>query len=319
MPPPAKVARISGGRDTLAGLAGEYLDHLVVERGVSPHTVQAYRRDLERYVRFCSDLGVTEADDVSQALVGDFLRSMRAGQPGQAPLSASSAARAVVAVRGLHRYAVREGRAVADPAAIVKPPGTPRPLPKGLPVTQVEALLRAPDPTVPVGIRDRAVLEFLYGSGCRVGEAVTMDIDDLDLTSRSARLMGKGRKERLVPIGGLAVAALESYLVRVRPGYVAKGRGTKAVFLNQRGGRLTRQSIWVILKRSAVAAGLGTAVHPHTLRHSCATHLLEGGADVRVVQELLGHSSVTTTQIYTMVTIEHLREVHANTHPRGRD
>jgi integrase/recombinase XerD len=221
------------------------------------------------------------------------------------------------AVRGLHRFAAREGLVAVDVAAEVKPPAPPKRLPKALDVDQVLRLLAVADDT-PLGLRDRALLEFLYGTGARISEAVGAAIDDLDLAGEPAAILhGKGGRTRLVPVGGYAKAALEAYLVRGRPALIAKGKGTPAVFLNARGGRLSRQSAWTILHRAAAAAGIA-AVSPHTLRHSYATHLLDGGADVRVVQELLGHASVTTTQVYTLVTVDNLREVYATAHPRAR-
>ena len=244
------------------------------------------------------------------------LAELRAGG-----LSAASAARAVSAVRGLHRFAAREGLAAVDVARDVRPPAPPRRLPKALDVDQVAALLAVPDDSLR-GLRDRALLEFLYGTGARISEAVGAAIDDLDLGEEPAVVLhGKGGRTRIVPVGGYARAALEAYLVRARPALAAAGRGTPAVFLNARGGPLSRQSAWTILHRAAATAGLPVdgprAVSPHTLRHSYATHLLDGGADVRVVQELLGHASVTTTQVYTLVTVDRLREVYATAHPRA--
>jgi integrase/recombinase XerD len=237
-------------------------------------------------------------------------------------LSPASAARAISAVRGLHRFAVREGLTGQDVARDVKPPAPPKRLPKALDTDQVSRLLAVPDDS-PLGLRDRALLEFLYGTGARISEAVGAAIDDLDLgDDPSATLHGKGGRTRIVPVGRYARAALDAYLVRARPGLAAGGKGTPRVFLNARGGPLSRQSAWSILHHAASVAGLPTegphAVSPHTLRHSYATHLLDGGADVRVVQELLGHASVTTTQVYTLVTVDRLREVYATAHPRAR-
>jgi integrase/recombinase XerD len=237
-------------------------------------------------------------------------------------LAAASAARAVSAVRGLHRFAAREGLVAQDVSREVKPPAPPKRLPKALDVDQVSRLLAVPGDD-PLGVRDRALLEFLYGTGARISEAVGADVDDLELAAQPAVVLhGKGGRTRLVPLGGYARAALEAYLVRARPALAAAGRGTPKVFLNARGGPLSRQSAWTILRRAAESAGLPVggphAVSPHTLRHSYATHLLDGGADVRVVQELLGHASVTTTQVYTLVTVDRLREVYATAHPRAR-
>jgi len=245
--------------------------------------------------------------------VSAFLAVLREGSGDHPPLAASSAARALVAVRGLHKFAVREGIVELDAAREVKPPTAPRRLPKALPVDDVLRLLETP-----AGLRDRALLEVLYSTGARISEAVGLDLDDIDATERTVLLDGKGGKQRLVPIGRPALAALDAYLVRARPGLAAGGRGSPAVFLNVRGGRLSRQTAWQTLKVAAEHAGITATVSPHTLRHSFATHLLEGGADVRVVQELLGHASVTTTQIYTLVTVNTLREVYATAHPRAR-
>lgn len=286
---------------------------MAVERGTARNTLDGYSRDLRRYEQHLTDLGVPALDSVSEAHVSAFLAVLREGSGDHPPLAASSAARALVAVRGLHKFAVREGLVELDAAREVKPPTAPRRLPKALPVDDVLRLLETPS-----GLRDRALLEVLYSTGARISEAVGLDLDDIDATERTVLLDGKGGKQRLVPIGRPALDALDAYLVRARPGLAAGGRGSPAVFLNVRGGRLSRQSAWQTLKVAAEHAGITATVSPHTLRHSFATHLLEGGADVRVVQELLGHASVTTTQIYTLVTVNTLREVYATAHPRAR-
>ncbi|MFL6143578.1 MAG: site-specific tyrosine recombinase XerD [Labedaea sp.] len=303
----------------MTGVIAGYLDHLAVERGTARNTLDGYARDLRRYADHLAALGVTDLSGVTERQVSGFLAVLREGAPEHPPLAASSAARALVAVRGLHRFAVREGLAQTDPARVIHPPSAPRRLPKALPVDDVLRLLDTSAGDSPAALRDRALLELLYSTGARISEAVGLDVDDLDAGERTVRLDGKGGKQRLVPIGRPALAALDSYLVRVRPGLAANGRGTPAVFLNVRGGRLSRQSAWQALKVAADRAGISTTVSPHTLRHSFATHLLEGGADVRVVQELLGHASVTTTQIYTLVTVTMLREIYATAHPRARD
>ena len=260
---------------------------------------------------------------VGERHVSGYVAGLREGDGEHPPLSAASAARAVSAVRGLHRFAVREGLCAHDPAREVKPPTLPRRLPKALAVSDVERLLAAAGTGDPLGLRDVALLEFLYGTGARISEAVGAVADDLELAEQTptAILHGKGGRTRLVPLGGYAREALAAYLVRARPALAAAARrGTRAgiVFLNARGGPLSRQGAWTILRRSAERAGLDpTRISPHTLRHSFATHLLDGGADVRVVQELLGHASVTTTQIYTLVTVDRLREVYATAHPRA--
>ncbi|NLT54814.1 MAG: site-specific tyrosine recombinase XerD [Actinomycetales bacterium] len=296
----------------------DYLRHLAVERGLAANSLSAYRRDLNRWTDHLTRCGITDPAEVGEEHVTAFLAAIRSGEDGGRPLTASSAARAVVAVRGLHRFLLLEGRIPDDPAAQVRPPVPPRRLPKAISVDEVERLLEAASaPGTPAALRDRALLELLYGSGARISEAVGLDVDDVDLQRGLVRLLGKGSKERLVPVGGYAVDAVTAYLVRARPAFSANGRGTPAVFLNTRGGRLSRQSAWAVLHAAAQRAGLHSTLSPHTLRHSFATHLLEGGADVRVVQELLGHASVTTTQVYTRVTADTLREVYAAAHPRA--
>ncbi|HEV7871315.1 MAG TPA: site-specific tyrosine recombinase XerD [Modestobacter sp.] len=302
-------------------VVGGYLDHLTVERGLAANTITSYRRDLRRYADFLAAAGVTGLGEVGESDVTAFLVALRQGDDDHPPLSATSAARAVVAVRGLHRFALLDGLVPADVAAEVKPPAPARRLPKAIPVESVEALLTAAASMEgPRGLRDRALLELLYGTGARISEAVGLAVDDLDLAAAAVRLAGKGGKERVVPVGSYAVRAVEEYLVRARPALAAKGRsGVRggALFLNARGGPLSRQSAWSILRDAAERAGIDAELSPHTLRHSFATHLLDGGADVRVVQELLGHASVTTTQVYTLVTVERLREVYATSHPRA--
>jgi integrase/recombinase XerD len=297
-----------------------------VERGRAPHTLEAYRRDLHRYASALASRGRTDLDQVSTQDVADFLVSLREGDSDHPPLAASSAGRAVVAVRGLHAFALAEGLASEDPARLVRPPAPPRRLPKAISIPDVERLLAAAG-TGPAALRDRALLELLYGTGARISEAVGLDVDDLGFAApgpsaampATVRLSGKGSKQRLVPVGSYARDAIEAYLVRARPALAAAaGRLTAspALFLNARGGRLTRQGAWGALRNAAERAGIAD-VSPHVLRHSFATHLLDGGADVRVVQELLGHASVTTTQVYTMVTVDKLREVYASAHPRA--
>ncbi|ATA28756.1 tyrosine recombinase XerD [Mycobacterium lepraemurium] len=301
-----------------------YLDHLTIERGVAANTLSSYRRDLRRYTKHLSDRGISDLAKVGEDDVKDFLVALRRGDPdtGAAALSAVSAARALIAVRGLHRFLAAEGLAELDVARAVCPPTPGRRLPKSLTIDQVLALLEAAGGESPADgpltLRNRALLELLYSTGARISEAVGVDVDDVDTQARSVLLRGKGGKQRLVPIGRPAVAALDAYLVRGRSELARRGRGTPAIFLNVRGGRLSRQSAWQVLQDAAERAGITSGVSPHMLRHSFATHLLEGGADVRVVQELLGHASVTTTQIYTMVTVHALREVWAEAHPRAR-
>lgn len=294
-----------------------YLDHLAVERGTSKNTLDGYARDLRRYVEFLERKDVLDLAAVEPAHVAEFGAVLREGDDEHRALAASSAARAMVAVRGLHKFASADGITDHDPARDVHPPAPARRLPKALPVDDVLALLATPPPDGERPLRDRALLELLYSTGARISEAVGLDVDDIDTTERTVLLDGKGGRQRLVPVGRPALEALDAYLVRARPVLAKSGRGTAAVFLNARGGRLSRQSAWHVLKTAAERAGISASVSPHTLRHSFATHLIEGGADVRVVQELLGHASVSTTQVYTLVTVTTLREVYATAHPRA--
>lgn len=297
-----------------------YLDHLSVERGLAANTLSSYRRDLRRYQEYLAETGIEDLGAVSEATVSSFLVRLREGDEAHPALSSTSAARTVVAVRGFHKFAVADGLATVDPASGVKPPAPAKRLPKALPLADVEAILDAAgSPGTTLALRDRALLEVLYGTGARISEAVGLDVDDLDMVDGTVLLRGKGSKERIVPVGSYAREAVDAYLVRGRSELVAAGRGTPALFLNARGGRLSRQSAWAVLVKAADRAGVTRDVSPHTLRHSFATHLLDGGADVRVVQELLGHASVTTTQVYTLVTVDNLREVFATAHPRARD
>ncbi|WP_022921659.1 site-specific tyrosine recombinase XerD [Ornithinimicrobium pekingense] len=322
---PARPHQAQARRTPLRRAVDGWLDHLRVERGRSEHTLRAYRRDTDRYLAFLGTAGVSAPEDVREQHVTDFLAHLRRGDEEHPALAATSAARAIVAVRGLHRFLAVEGEVEADPSREVQPPAPPRRLPKALPLDEVERLLQAASVgDTPAALRDRALLEVLYGCGARVSEAVGLDVDDLELgraedgTGGVVRLFGKGSKERIVPLGRYARNALDAWLVRGRPEMARAGRGTPAVFVNARGGRLSRQSAWTAIRAAAERAGLRAEVSPHTLRHSFATHLLDGGADVRVVQELLGHASVTTTQIYTHVSTQHLREVYAQAHPRAR-
>jgi integrase/recombinase XerD len=298
----------------------------VVERGLAENSVKSYRRDLRRYLGYLDSVGITSLDQISEQTVSGFLMALREGDAEHPPLSASSAGRTVVAVRGFHKFAVRDGLAAHDPSAGVRPPTPAKRLPKAISIGDVERLLEAASaPGTALAVRDRALLELLYSTGARISEAVGLDVDDLDLMSdpdqATVLLRGKGSKERIVPIGRFAREAVEAYVVRARPGLAAQGSTAReragALFLNARGGRLSRQSAWAVMVKAAERAGLSVEVSPHTLRHSYATHLLEGGADVRVVQELLGHASVTTTQVYTLVTVDSLREVYAAAHPRA--
>ena len=329
---------------TPAAAVRRYLDYLAVERGLAANTLSAYRRDLRRYTGWLAASGIDDPAAADESDLVAFLGDLRAAvTPVGTRYQASSVARSLAAVRGFHRFLVREHLAGADPSVDLGTPKVPAALPKALSVEQVEALLGAVAGDGALALRDRALLETLYAAGLRVSEATALDVDDLDLArpdrpsggGQSAaasgvmpphavppacvRLSGKGQKQRIVPVGSYARQALEQYLVMARPALAVAARrasASPAVFLNARGGRLTRQGAWAVLRAAALRAGIAE-VSPHTLRHSFATHLLDGGADVRVVQELLGHASVTTTQVYTLVTVDKLREVYASAHPRA--
>lgn len=291
-----------------------YLRHLAIERGLSKNTLSAYKADLSKYRDFLDDSGLSELS-ITRAQLGDFLMWLNSQE-----LKAASSARILAAVRGYQKYLLLENLRTDDPSQQVKSPKLPKRLPKALSQTQVMSLLAAsgPEPDDETAdvlrLRNRAILELMYSSGCRVSEVAQLDLDEM-VEGGWVRIRGKGSKERLVPVGSFAQRAIDAYLVRSRPLLAAKAGGP-ALFLNQRGSRLSRQSIWEIIQSAGEACSL--KVSPHSLRHSFATHLIEGGADVRVVQELLGHASVATTQIYTLVTIDTLREVYASSHPRAR-
>ncbi|MDL5488147.1 site-specific tyrosine recombinase XerD [Microbacterium wangruii] len=298
-----------------------FLRHVAIERGLSEHTGAAYRRDLDAYARWLGEQGIADTDEITADIVTRFIADRAAADP---PPAAASLARLQSAVRSFHRYLAREGIAAGDPTGRLRPPKAARRLPKALTIAQVEALLDASGPLASdaaagdlVGIRDRALLELLYATGARISEIVQLDVDDL-AHGDVLRVRGKGDKERIVPIGSYARTAVDSYLTRVRPELSRRGRATPRLFLGVRGAPLSRQSAWAVIGKAAERAQLTAHVSPHTLRHSFATHLLQGGADVRVVQELLGHASVATTQIYTYVSPDALRDVYVTSHPRAR-
>jgi integrase/recombinase XerD len=293
---------------TLVTGAEEYLAALRSERGLATNTVAAYRRDLGQYFEFLDD-PATGSDASAQGFVGFLTES------GLAP---STIARKLAAVRGYHRFLVLEGHTDDDPTVLIDTPKRGRSLPKALPVDDVLALLDTPDPETALGARDRALLEFLYGTGCRVTEAVTVEVLDVDLENRTALVTGKGDRQRMVPLGTHAVDAIDAYLP-VRMDLRSGKRDPAVLFLNARGGPLSRQGVWEIVKRNGRKAGIQTdRLSPHVLRHSAATHMVEGGADLRTVQEILGHASISTTQVYTHVSPQHLLEVYVTAHPRAR-
>ncbi|MCD7102130.1 site-specific tyrosine recombinase XerD [Pseudoclavibacter sp. 13-3] len=302
-----------------------FLRHLRIERGLSANTVRSYRSDLRSYADWLAERDAVDLTALTERDLGEYPRWL-ADHRAEAglPTAATTTGRMLSAVRSLHRYLFLDGRTPRDPAIVLRAPKKPSRLPKALTVDEVSGLLGAVDGSDPESVRDRAILEFLYATGARVSELCDALVDDVQRVERAdadmidvVRLRGKGGKQRIVPFGSYARAALDAYLVRVRPALAERGHGGAHLFLGVRGGRLSRQAVWTIIKRAAARVDLEHRVSPHVLRHSFATHLLAGGADIRIVQELLGHASVTTTQVYTRVTQEHLRQVYATSHPRA--
>lgn len=287
------------------------MGYLAFERGSSSHTVEAYGRDLERYVKALEEKGVTEPDDVTRPLIEEHLEHL--AEEGYAP---SSVERALSAIKSFHRFMLQEEISSASPAAALPLPKKAERLPDVLSVRQALALLDQPFPKTAAGQRDRAIIEVLYGCGLRVSELTGLDVGAVSLEDEVVRVIGKGSKERLVPLMGSAHKALAEYLSDWR-GELVSSRSGAAVFLNVRGGRISRQSVFAIVERAGRVVGID-GLHPHTLRHSFATHMLQGGADIRIVQELLGHSSIQTTQLYTHLDRSHLRMAYLSAHPRAR-
>jgi integrase/recombinase XerD len=308
---------------SLARLLAEYDDWLAVERGLADNTLAAYRRDLRRYAAFLAGAGITEPAHIGESTVHAYVAHLQAlvDDDGRPLLAPSSIARALVAVRSFHRFCAAEGLLPDDPSEGVGAPRVPQGIPKALGEDEVEALLAAVVGDTPLAQRDRAILETLYATGIRISELVGLDLGDVDLDDATLRVLGKGAKERVVPIGRSARRVLRVYLADGRLALRDERRrraGGDAVFLNARGGRISRQACWTIVTRAGTRAGLGDRLSPHVLRHSCATHMLDHGADIRVVQELLGHASISTTQVYTKVSPERLRAVYDAAHPRAR-
>jgi integrase/recombinase XerD len=307
---------MSTTQQVLSNDAEEYLTWLAVEQGRARNTLAAYRRDLVAYEHFLARTG-RSVDNADMAAVEEHLADRR-----HAGLGPASVSRALAAIRGLHRFRLEEGLGTTDATAEVPGVPLPRRLPKALSEPEVLSLVESAAGDEPLERRDRAVLEVLYGTGMRVSELAGLSLADLGSDTGMVRVTGKGDKQRLVPVGSHARAALERWLgpggrPSVAPRRWARRGDAEAVFLNARGGRLTRQGVWGILKKRARSVGLEEKVHPHVLRHSCATHMLAHGADIRVVQELLGHVSIATTQAYTGVTAEHLRSAYDSAHPRA--
>jgi integrase/recombinase XerD len=304
--------------DALAVALAEYETWLAAERGLAANTQAAYGRDLRRYAAFLRARGELDPATVEEETVHAYVADLRdaTDDEGRARFAPSSIARALVAVRSFHRFCVDEGLVSLDPSEDVGGPRVPQGIPKALTENEVETLLGAVGGDDPRAQRDRAMLETLYGGGIRIGELVALDVADLDLVDGLVRVLGKGGKERVVPLGGQATAALTTYLSDGRAA-LHGARAIDAVFLNRRGGRITRQGCWKIVRATGARVGLADRLSPHVLRHSCATHMLERGADIRVVQELLGHASLSTTQVYTKVSPDRLRAVYDAAHPRA--
>lgn len=296
----------------IARACDEYLDHLVIERGSARNTVDAYRRDLAHYARFMAERGVDDAGEVGRADVEAFMSSFV-----ELDYAATSAERALAAVRGMHTFLVAEHLCDHNPTRGVPLPRRAQRLPDVLSIEQARALVEQPFPSTAAGLRDHAILEVLYGCGLRVSELCGLNLRDVFLDDELLRVLGKGSKERVVPLMGAARTAFDLYLVDGRPQLARIGRPEDAVFLNMRGGRLSRQSVHALCERYGRIAGI-EGLHPHTLRHSFATHLVEGGADLRAVQELLGHANISTTQIYSHIDLTHVRWEYLTAHPRAR-
>ena len=295
-------------------LLEDFLLYARIERNLAPNTLDNYERDLNRYLACLAEAGIKDLGKVRQTHIRGYSQML-----ARAHLAPASVHRAFAAVRGFHRYLVAEGRVKSDPSAFLDPPRKPRRLPQVLDVAQIDAIIAAVDTGKPLGVRDRSILSLLYASGLRVSELTGLGMTSLLREHGLVRVMGKGSKERLVPLGRRAETDLDAYLTGVRPVLAARKRARNSgeVYLNNRGRPLSRVSVWQIVSRSAKAAGIGKDISPHTFRHSFATHLLEGGADLRAVQEMLGHASITTTQIYTHLDRDYLKEVHKRYHPRG--
>jgi integrase/recombinase XerD len=290
----------------------EFLHYLTVERGLSVNTIDAYRRDLNNYILYLEkNENINDVNHISRGHIMNFLyKSKDSGK------SAATIARMISSIRAFHQHAVRERAAYKDPSIHIETPKKEQNLPKVLSLEEVEALLSSPNMNKRQGLRDKAMLEMLYATGMRVTELIQLNVHDIHLTMGFVRCLGKGNKERIIPIGSIAKTAIEKYLNECRPMYL-KGKSEDALFLNHLGKRISRQGFWKILKKLSFSANIKKEMSPHTLRHSFATHLLENGADLRSVQEMLGHADISTTQIYTHVTKKRLKDLYASHHPRA--
>ena len=297
------------GQESLA----EYIIYLKIERGLSANTVTSYKRDIEKYLTFLMEKKIIQLDEVSRFEILDFLQTLR-----QAGAADNSIIRMVSSLRKFHQYLKRESIVADDPMQLIDTPKKASTLPKAISPQAIEQLLEAPDTTTPLGVRDRTILELMYATGLRISELVNLKLSDMHLTMGFIQTMGKGEKERIIPLGEIASQWLDHYLDGARVYLQDQSAETSEyVFLNSRGKGLSRQGVWKKVKQLALEAGIDQNVTPHTLRHSFATHLLENGADLRMVQELLGHADISTTQIYTHITKTRLKQVYSDYHPRA--
>jgi integrase/recombinase XerD len=294
----------------------QYVRYVDIERGLSANTVAAYTRDIDAYLAWLGTQGITVPADISRLNVTNYVQWL--STRSESPLTSSSQSRTLSSIKGFHQFMVEENIVESNVSLDVNPPKLPKRLPKAISVEQMSALLAATDGDEDVRVRDKALLELLYATGARISEAIGLNVDDVTVSEGMIRVRGKGGKQRIVPVGSYAQAALDAYLVRVRPVFSARGTSTPALFLGPRGARVSRQMAWLIIREAGERAQLNVELSPHTFRHTFATHLLAGGADVRVVQELLGHASVATTEIYTLVTADTLRETYVTAHPRAQ-
>nr|WP_255723342.1 site-specific tyrosine recombinase XerD [Sporosarcina sp. ACRSL] len=290
----------------------DYIHFLKVERQLSQNTVASYKRDLSDYLRQLEKAGIKSIDSIDRSAILQYLHRLQ--DQGK---SSRTIARHISSIRSFHQFLLREKVTTQDPTVHLEMPKLEQKLPSVLSVNEIDKLISMPNSSKPQGKRDIALLELLYGTGMRVSELISLNVDDIHISMGFVRVFGKGGKERIIPLGGGAMKACASYIREARPTFVAKTKGTDALFVNMRGSRLTRQGCWKIIKGYAMEAGIQKELTPHILRHSFATHLIENGADIRAVQEMLGHADISTTQIYTHVSKSRLKDVYVKFHPRA--